>query len=142
FLRARARVLAWPWRASSLRRCRQLEIRMACASGWRGAATASTACSNRLASGSVIPVGVFPPPPPPLQHQEPHRQHHQTLVVMPAAPALHLVVAQPQLPLAAQEAVLHRPARVTDLRQLPQRAALSCVAQVVLGVRLLVAAAL
>src|SRR6266487_2671606 len=102
--RARARALAWHRRARWLRCCRQSEIAIACANGWGGAATANTARSNRRASGSVIPATLFFPQPPLLQGQEPQRQHHQRLVLVPAAPALDLVVPQAQLVLAPQEA--------------------------------------
>src|ERR1043166_2062958 len=110
----RARVLAWHCWASRFRRCRHVEIAMAWAKGLRGATPASTPCNSRRASGSVIPASLFFPQPPLLQGQEPQGQHHQRLVVVPAAPALDLVVAQPQLILATQEAVLDRPARVAD----------------------------
>src|SRR5581483_8351028 len=121
-LRARARALAWLRRATWFRRWRQSDSRMAWARGSPTTATASTACSNRRASGSVIPSSpFFPPQPPLLQHQEPQGQECQRLVVVPAPPALHLVVPQPHLLLAAQEPVLHRPARVRRPRLLPQR---------------------
>src|SRR5437660_9618424 len=115
FLLARARVFAWLRRASWFRRCRQLEIAIACATGSAAAATASTTCNSRRVSGNVIPASLFFPQPPLLQHQKPQGQHHQRLVMVPTTPALDLVVAQPQFVLATQEAVLDRPARVADL---------------------------
>src|SRR6266508_5104330 len=141
-LRARARVLAWQSRATRLRSCRHADSAMAWASGWRGAATASTACNSRRVSGSVIPASLFFSQPPPLQHQEPQGQHHQRLVVVPATPALDLVVPQPQFVLAPQETVLDRPTRVADPHHGPQRTVRGRVAQVVLQARLLRAATL
>src|SRR5439155_975632 len=83
----------WLRRAWRLRSCRQSESRMACACGSHKTATASTVCSSRRASGSVIPNSpFFFPQAPLLQHQEPQRQKRQRLVVVPAAPALHLVI--------------------------------------------------
>src|SRR5919198_2561435 len=142
FLRALARAFAWLLRATWLRACRQSDSVIACSTGSPPPTTPSTACSSRRVSGTVRPVVVFPPQPPRLQYQEPHRQQHQRLVVLPPAPPQDLVVAQAQLPLAAQEAVLDRPARVPHPRQRRQRAVRRRITQVVLRLRLLVATAL
>src|ERR1051326_838071 len=112
FFQALARTFAWLVRATWLRPCRHAARVIACRTGSPSTATASTTCSSRRVSGTVRPVVVFPPQPPRLQYQEPQRQQHQRLVVLPAAPPQDLVVAQAQLPLAAQEAVLDRPACV------------------------------
>src|SRR5262249_46271051 len=132
FLRALARAFAWLLRATWLRACRQSDSVIACSTGSPSTATASTACSSRRVSGTVRPVAVFPPQPPRLQHQEPQRQQHQRLMVLPPPPTQDLVVAQAQLPLAAQEAVLDRPARVTHPHQRYQRTIRRRITQVVL----------
>src|SRR5262249_42219776 len=93
-----------------LRLWRHSESRIACRSGCLGISGAKMTCSSLRTSGNVKPVAVFSPQPPRLQDQEPHRQHDQGHVVVEAAPAADLIVVQAHLLLAAQEAVLDRPA--------------------------------
>src|SRR6266403_3280764 len=107
---------------------------MTCCSGRPGASGAKMTCNNLLTSGSVMPVSVFSPQPPLLQHQEPKSQHRQGHVMVPTAPATHLVIIQAHFLLAAQEAVLDGPAVMSCLHPLQQRAIWSGVAQVVLDV--------
>src|SRR6202020_1405304 len=92
-----------------------------CTSRFRGATTAKTTWSNRRTSGTVIVVPGFFSQPAFLQHQKPQRQHHQRHVVVPTAPAPHLIFIQSHFVLAPQETVFDRPARVPDLHQGQQR---------------------
>src|SRR3954449_13405588 len=54
----------------------------------------------------TVTAGVFPPDPNPLQDQEPQRQQRERHVVVPAHPAPHLVLTQPDLPLRGAEHLL------------------------------------
>ena len=55
-------------------------------------------------------------------------------MVVEAAPAADLVVVQPQFLLASKETVLDRPAVMSGLRQLQERAISAGVAQVIFDV--------
>src|SRR5262250_2051062 len=116
------RAFAWHMAAMRFRRWRHSDSLIACRSGRSGVAGAKMTCSSLRTSGNVRPSAVFSPQPPRLQDQEPHRQHDQGHVVVEAAPAADLIVVQPHLLLAAQEAVLDGPAVMRRLRQLQQRA--------------------
>src|ERR1700730_15537199 len=101
---------AWQSLAIRFRCCRHSERLITCRSGCVGVSGANMTCNNLLASGSVIPVSVFPPQAPPFQHQEPKCQHHQRHVVVPTAPTSNFVVVQTYLLLSPQEAVFNGPA--------------------------------
>src|SRR5438270_990175 len=91
-------------RASSLRRNTWLTALAICPGLGGGC------CSNRLNTScncATVNAGVFFPQLPPFQRQEPQRQQRQRHVVVPADPAPHLVVAQPDLPLPFLQDFLH-----------------------------------
>ena len=81
----------------------------------------------------TVTAGVFPPDPQPLQDQEPQRQQRQRHVVVPAHPAPHLVLPQPDFPLRRAEHLLDPVPREPDPDQLGQRHLRAGVAQRVIG---------
>src|SRR3954451_11709097 len=82
---------------------------------------ASIAAASRRRAGSVtasrrrtwgtVSAGASPPQPAPQPGEEPLRQEGHGRVVVPAAPAAHLVVVEPELFLALLDGLLHRPAQ-------------------------------
>src|SRR5918992_1153922 len=73
---------------------------------WAGSVTLS-----RWRTWGTVNAGVFSPQPAAEPDEEVLRQERHGGVVVPAAPAAHLVVVQPQLLLALLDRLLHRPAQ-------------------------------
>ena len=90
-------------RVSSLRRRTALT-----AAATRSAVGAGSRNSSVNTARTCDPVsaGVFPPKPQPLRLHEPQGQQRQRHVVLPAHPAAHLVLGQPDLLLALLQPLL------------------------------------
>src|SRR5947208_12683256 len=73
---------------------------------WAGSVTLS-----RRRTWGTVSAGVFPPQPAAESDEEVLRQERHGGVVVPAAPAAHLVVVQAQLVLRLLDGLLHRPAQ-------------------------------
>src|SRR4051794_30689830 len=73
---------------------------------WAGSVTLS-----RWRTCGTVSAGVSPPQPVAEPDEEALRQQRHGGVVVPAAPAAHLVVVQPQLGLRLLDGLLHRPAQ-------------------------------
>src|SRR5579884_4340874 len=120
-------------RDSSLRRSTRLTA-AATSSGSGGGSRSKWLKTWRTCWG--VSAGVFPPQPPPLHGHEPQRQQRQRHVVVPAHPAAHLVVRQPDLALALLQHLLDAVPLAVDAYQGGPPLPPACVAQRVPRLRL------